>query len=245
MTGLPAAGWYPVTPDALDLRWWDGSAWTEHVQDRAVVASAEPSTPTPLTRRELRAQVGPLTVTPADESQHSAVAVLERETEPAIEPTLSSGDQLRVAGGFSPAIVADVDPALRTWKYIPYRASSQTVQVWLIALSPIGSAAIALPLQLLMPQNVLLSFGVSLTVFVLLLLAARADALKLQARELPQTSPWWLLLGFVYFVIRAVRVGVGGVGPLVAFVAAEVASVVLVFFVLFTVMGVPLSAVAH
>lgn len=45
---LPVAGWYTDTAGAL--RWWDGSAWTEHVRpwpDPVVAPSPVPSPPTP------------------------------------------------------------------------------------------------------------------------------------------------------------------------------------------------------
>ena len=51
----PPAGWYP-DPHGTDLRWWDGSAWTQHVQAaNPPPASVElpplylPPTPTSLT----------------------------------------------------------------------------------------------------------------------------------------------------------------------------------------------------
>jgi hypothetical protein len=36
MTSTPGAGWFPDPSRRFDLRYWDGSAWTEHVtKDRA------------------------------------------------------------------------------------------------------------------------------------------------------------------------------------------------------------------
>ena len=32
MTTTTPAGWYPNPDDATQLRWWDGSAWTDQVQ---------------------------------------------------------------------------------------------------------------------------------------------------------------------------------------------------------------------
>ena len=38
--GLPAPGWCPNPANNSNLRWWDGSGWTEHVR----AASQEPAT---------------------------------------------------------------------------------------------------------------------------------------------------------------------------------------------------------
>jgi Protein of unknown function (DUF2510) len=60
MERTPPVGWYPENPESTMLRWWDGSAWTDHTIDPAQDAALQESIATPLTRRELREQVGPL-----------------------------------------------------------------------------------------------------------------------------------------------------------------------------------------
>lgn len=44
-TGQPAQGWYPDPNDASRLRWWDGTAWTDHTHggEGAGVEQAQPA----------------------------------------------------------------------------------------------------------------------------------------------------------------------------------------------------------
>ena len=35
MERTPPVGWYPENPESPLLRWWDGSAWTDHTMDPA------------------------------------------------------------------------------------------------------------------------------------------------------------------------------------------------------------------
>jgi hypothetical protein len=36
------AGWYPVSAGSTQQRWWDGTAWTQHIYDPAAVAQVGP-----------------------------------------------------------------------------------------------------------------------------------------------------------------------------------------------------------
>ena len=44
-SSTPAAGWYP-DPQGQGLRWWDGSAWTEHTHEETPAAGGSPAAST-------------------------------------------------------------------------------------------------------------------------------------------------------------------------------------------------------
>jgi hypothetical protein len=49
-SGQPAQGWYPDPNDPSKLRWWDGSAWTDHTHGgdaAATPAEAQPAATQP------------------------------------------------------------------------------------------------------------------------------------------------------------------------------------------------------
>jgi hypothetical protein len=55
-SGQPAQGWYADPNDPSQLRWWDGSAWTEHTHGGAEAApaaeaAAAPQAATPATQQ--------------------------------------------------------------------------------------------------------------------------------------------------------------------------------------------------
>lgn len=54
--GLPAAGWYTDPTHAAQLRWWDGSAWSEHTHPmppQAPAPAAAPAAPAATAGQEL------------------------------------------------------------------------------------------------------------------------------------------------------------------------------------------------
>ena len=263
--GMPPAGWYPDVLDPEQLRWWDGTAWTERVHGRptrpgpGAVTLPVPSGPAahddaPLSRRELRSQVGALVhgepdvAGPDYRQQQSAVATLEREEPPAastpeitINPALSASDKLRVAGGYSP--LGEVHPADRTWKYVPYRRSAQTLPGWLLALYPTWMSAGLAVAQFLLPADQLFArAGILLLMVVLVIGLVRADAARLRDRGFaPVASPWWILLPIVYFVMRIVRTGSGSVPLLLTFLFADILIAVGALVAFSAIFGVPLQ----
>jgi hypothetical protein len=274
--GMPPAGWYPDVLDPEQLRWWDGSAWTERVHGR-------PTRPTPVgpsgsaaavdapqSRRELRSQVGALVHGEPDapetshQHQSSAVSTLERppeaeefkrpgenweELEPpaastpdiTINPALSAPDKLRVAGGYSP--LGEVHPDDRTWKYVPYRASVQTLPGWLLAFYPTWTGAGLGVAQFLLPADQLFArVGVLILMLLLIVGLVRADAARLRDRGFaPVASPWWILLPVVYFVMRIVRTGSGSVALLLTFLFADLVIAGAALLAFSAIFGVPLQ----
>lgn len=65
----PVPGWYHDPADARLVRWWDGSAWTEHVQDAAAV-----SAPTAETAAVAAAPAEPRAAAPAVSGAATAIA---------------------------------------------------------------------------------------------------------------------------------------------------------------------------
>lgn len=61
-TNATIAGWFDDPEGAHRLRWWDGERWTDNFADYPAIPDEQPhAASAPLSRKELRAQVGALT----------------------------------------------------------------------------------------------------------------------------------------------------------------------------------------
>jgi hypothetical protein len=111
------------------------------------------------------------------------------------------------------------------------RPRSQTLPIWFLATSPIWVGTGYDLFKLLewnAPLWVQSTVGGVLTIALLFGLAV-LDGSRLYDRGFQKSaSPAWILLLPVYFIVRAVRVGLGGVWPLITFFLANVGVALLV-----------------
>lgn len=174
-------------------------------------------TPVPMTRRELRAQVGPLT---------TEIAVITPE-------------QLAAATAAATAQPTITPPAAITTPAEP-RGSSQTVAIWLYAISPIWIGAIAGAIGLFLANfDARLSLGGALVAVVSFMVGlAKRDAAKLEPRGFPRTAPHILsIFPLVFLIVRAVKVGGGGIAPLLIWTLLQVCLLAATAWVLFFAPG--------
>lgn len=240
-SGMPPEGWYNDLTGVAQFRWWDGQRWTEDTHGVAGT-SAQPTASAPvadqaaasafigdagtLTRRQLREQVGSLTVGVPDEAEPRAavaVAVLERHYpelvhSPFVDDNLDPLERARRAAGYGPrAIMAAPPPAVEEERW---RGSAQTVAGWFFATALLWSGIPGAVVAALMPTWDLRAVQLgSLAVIVLFtLLLAHWDGKRLRAKGYRAVGVGWALLPLIYFIIRVVRTGPRGIGMLVTWV---------------------------
>ncbi len=226
-----------------------------------VVQSAAPIVHAPVrettdqarSRRELRAQVGalvqgepdpeprsvatPATAAPAVVAPPAPAHESEPQPEPQavveIDPSLSSVNRARVAGGYAPVREQGWQESFAEKADIP-TGSSQTFAGWLYAASPLwlGALLIAGTTVLSLVNPFLVQGGLSIVGFAMTFLLARQDVRHLTERGYRAPSLWWVLLPFFYFVARMIRVGMRGAAMVVVYLLSSVALVALLYFVL-------------
>jgi hypothetical protein len=183
------AGWYSDPTDASQLRWWNGSAWSQHVQQRPAPISPTPVEAAPV----VSAQVEAAQVEPAQ------AAVEPVRFTPVTETPLVRTQLVETA--------ASVDD-----EAVPTR--SNTVSSWFVALSPFYYAIafiIALPaLASIAGVAVLGAIAAAVLVipFAIALIFAISDFSALKKRGIPRpAAPGWMFLTpLVYLIVRTVRV---------------------------------------
>lgn len=232
--GLPPAGWYDDPTGLAKLRWWSGSTWTGDVQGEPVVAApqASPAAQSPmgsqtevaLTRRQLREQVGSLTVGEEPAQTGATVAVLERarEAETVLDEDLPALERARRAAGYAPRQPGAAQ--LQAQDDLTWRGRTQTVSGWFFATATLWMGVLSSLLGALAPalgtpliSNLSIVVTIVLTVFL-----ARTDGKRLKANGFKRTSAWWALVPLVYFILRVVRTGPRSIPMLVTWLLIQV-----------------------
>ncbi|MCU1533742.1 MAG: hypothetical protein JWR53_223 [Glaciihabitans sp.] len=227
-TAGPPAGWYAdPEPNTGLLRWWSGSAWTEHT---APVPLAEPA-PAPA--------AAPIPYNFAPENAlRMRITDVERATynpdgqvaSRGLVPGSFIGDKF-VGGGFSakpPAIIE------------PFRPSGWSTQgVWIVAASPLLSVLLVLMSTAVHggTTSSATSIGINTLPWVAVIFGAIYDRRSLwRAGYEKLTSPLWVvLLPLAWLIIRTVRVrreNGRGLAPLFGYLAATVISIPLIIAIL-------------
>ena len=198
--GMPTSGWYDDPGGSAQLRWWDGSAWTDYLQDRPV---AYVPTPEP---------------------------VVEQAIEPLPEPAPTPAPVAYDFAEFVPAIASSpgyLPPVTRAeMQEIYVSGSGGTVAVWMLAIFPL----IATGLQFIALDNLGrldILVAIYAIIVVSLIVLAIADRVSLARKNIGGPTLWWLLLAFPfsYLIARAVklgRLGIPSTAPLVVYIIAGV-----------------------
>lgn len=79
----PPPGWYADSPSATRLRWWNGTAWTDHYQGATaatptLIGEEAPAPPAPMTRAERRSATASAPPPPVVWAEQTAFATAPR-----------------------------------------------------------------------------------------------------------------------------------------------------------------------
>lgn len=132
-TALPAAAWYPDPHGHSELRWWDGTQWTDAVHPPVTV----PAGATPAAAQASQVHAAPSHAAPAHVSESSeapAKTSTGRHAAPYVEETVLAETAAAASPTASPAVSPAVSPAASP---PPTPASAETIQVTEI---PAGTA---------------------------------------------------------------------------------------------------------
>lgn len=233
---IPAA-WYPDPADARQLRYWDGTGWTNQTAPRAV--AVPPDAPPPAVAPPMSQPPPALApaVTPAVNYQPAAVyqaAIPNQQAGPSLgglfdEPTAPPYVPLGFTDNSEPIGASDT-----AW-------SPNTISGWLYAFVPVLLAALALmplPVNLLNVSDLPARVGLVLLFIGLAIALAAIDRMQLRHREFVRVPPPVLgVLPPVYSLARAAAVGRRGLGLAAVSLAVQTA-VALVLFVHFFPPGI-------
>lgn len=230
-TRVVSAGWYQDPASSVQVRWWNGIAWTEHVREKPTTSPATMGQAA-VGHSGLADATHDSSVTETTEERIAAVRDLEHQFGiGAVEnPVVSGAASTPAAARGMAAGIAPATAAMRT-----SAARGSTASAWMISLSPLlalvlGIAAAYVYLYLFAnPIVFVIAAGIP---YLLCVVWALSDGRTLRTRGFEAPRPALALLtGLGYLIARRTRVP--GSGP----IAMLLVIAVLAF-------GSPLAAVA-
>ncbi|CAN5183112.1 hypothetical protein BH11ACT5_BH11ACT5_01230 [soil metagenome] len=192
-SALPPAGWYPDSFDETRRRWWDGAAWTAHVEPLEPAAPVVAVLDRPATLSSFdsaRLAAGYDVTTSAPAAHIGMMAPGEYASNPR---RLGSPHTL-------PGWLIALSPV---W----YAGVGILVGFVASLITGVNRDLLAVP---------------SLVTFALILFAlARVDGARLYDRNFRPVAPAWVLLPIVYLILRTVRTGWRGAGLLIIYIVLQ------------------------
>jgi Protein of unknown function (DUF2510) len=238
------AGWYADPTGLPQLRWWDSTAWSEHVhsQETPSVASAAPLA----VATNVEASGFLAYVSEHDTGSHPTAAF-----DPSRE-TLQTGPAAIQRAAF----MSSASFELMKQEEDRHPAIAHTGAVWMLALTPIFQSALAFGILYFLPQigNFRLSLAIVVLPYIWSIGLAYADRKALVSAGHYSTAHWsWAILSpLLYLAIRTVRVhrlARRGSAPLWTWItlsaAQAVAAVVLAPMIFTLISGLFSIEVAH
>ncbi len=249
-SSVPAAGWYADYVSSALLRWWDGSAWTDHTMPAP--AAAPPGVPTFEAAPAVGGTAAPAfggTAAPAfggtDAPAFGATpaSAVAQSWAPAAEPqqpmlrsrrAAQSPDVVPYEAFGQPSRVSEYRPMQTSFapRVVQY-GSPNTGWIWVVSLIlVINLAAQQIGALTGISSTRFGALALALGVITVLIVAALRDRAVLAQRNLPRASGWWLLLlpPIAYLIARRRvlrRVGIIANAPGNVYVATWLVFVIL------------------
>jgi Protein of unknown function (DUF2510) len=236
MERTPPVGWYPETAESTMLRWWDGTAWTDHTMDPEQDVAAGYAAELIADEEMVSAVAREAAVTSTALFDDSAIT---DETRERIARGYTANTEINLPGLSKSGLGKNSTGQASWWDTSrqPAPTTSSTESVWALAFTPwvaaLASLGAALVYTLISPQWGTLIAGALVPVLWMLATAVQ-DRKSLGELGFPRTaSAWWILLGpLAYMIARTISVlktTDKGKAPLVVLLVNTVAVPVAVF----------------
>lgn len=209
-TRVVSAGWYQDPASSVQVRWWNGVAWTEHVREKPTAALSSSGA-----AADANVTAG------SNVTADSNVTVGEDVTETHEERIAAVRDlehQFGIGSVENPVVAARTSGQTATAASVTTRSTGRgsTAAAWMIALSPVLAivvGVVAAYIYFYLFGNPIVFVIAAAIPYLLCVLWALADGRTLRDRGFNPPSPALALLtGLGYLIVRRTRVP--GSGPI-------------------------------